>query len=70
MKNISITLTVQQADALCTALSILDKGSDLNGLYNALSRQFSRPYLYRLVPSERSHDTYGMPLVQLVRKGS
>lgn len=70
MKNISITLTVQQADALCTALSILDKGSDLNGLYNALSRQFSRPYMYRLIPSDNNHETYGVPLIHLIRKGS
>jgi len=70
MKNITITLTVQQADALCTALSLLDKGSDLNGLYNALSRQFHRPYMYRLIPSERDHETYGVPLAQLIRKGS
>lgn len=70
MKNISITLTVQQADALCTALSVLERGSDLGELYNAISRQFSRQYSYRLVSSDNAHHVYGMPLVHLVRKGS
>ena len=68
MNNITITLTREQADALCTALSILDKGSDLQNLYSSLSSQFTRPFLFRLVQSEAYHTTYNIPLVHLVRK--
>ena len=68
MNNITITLTREQADALCTALSILDKGSPLQNLYRALSHQFSRPFLFRLKQSEAYHTTYNIPLVHLVRK--
>jgi hypothetical protein len=68
MNNITITLTRSQADALCTTLSILEKGSDLELLYSALNRQFHRPYLYRLKQSEAYHTVYNIPLVYLVRK--
>lgn len=68
MNNITITLTREQADALCTTLSILDKGSDLQNLYRSLSNQFTRPFLFRLVQSEAQHTVYNIPLVYLVRK--
>jgi hypothetical protein len=68
MNNITITLTREQADALCTTLSVLEKGSDLERLYSALNSQFRRPYLYRLTQSESDHNVYNIPLVNLVRK--
>ena len=68
MNNITITLTREQADALCTTLSILDRGSELQNLYRALSNQFSRPYLFRLTQSYERHNVYNIPLVELVRK--
>lgn len=68
MNNITITLTREQADALCTTLSILDKGSPLQNLYRALSNQFARRFQYRLEQSEAYHTTYNIPLVHLMRK--
>lgn len=68
MNNIQITFTREQADALCTVLSILDKGSDLQNLYRALQDQFPRKYAYRLMSSESMHNVYDIPLVRLVLK--
>ena len=68
--KINITFSREQADALCTVLSVLEKGSELQNLYRALQAQFPRPYLFRLAHGENEHDVYGVPLVKLMRKGS
>ena len=68
MYNINITLTREQADALCTVLSVLENGSDLQKLYRAIQDQFPRSYTYRLIEGETRHQVYDVQRVALVKK--
>jgi hypothetical protein len=67
MDNITITLTKDKADALCTLLSATHSNNDnpLRGLYDALRKQFSRSYPYKLSDAGYVHETYGTPMIVL-----
>lgn len=68
MRNITITLTPDLADALMTVMSTVEKGHVLDRLYITLGTQFSRGYKYKLVESEKVHNVYNTPMVKLVAK--
>ena len=69
MNNITFTLTRDKADALCTLLSMLQDGSELQGLYKAIQGQLlNRGYNYRMSISDGEHSVYNIPLLALTRK--
>lgn len=68
-KNITFTLTIDKADALCSLLSMLDGDNALTGLYRALMLQVAdRPYNYRIMQGTRVHRIHKAPMLVMLNK--